>query len=176
MYKVEIEYRLGRADYRDAAQKVRRWIGVAPARRAAQAVLAALGAWLVWIYANSGGAENLVYAVVFLGFALLDAVGFTHRGIEALMYRRTDKYRQNQKVSFSDAGLAYTLQDVKSEIAWTYYAWFTETPRTFVLYRDKLQWSVFPKSAFGAEGLATVAALLREKLPERINPSRPGRH
>ncbi|MDP8162904.1 YcxB family protein [Pasteurella skyensis] len=125
-----------------------------------------LGIYTFYIHLSD---EFIIYAFLFILIGLLDFMGFL--AIEKLIYiirfKMTNKFQHIQKVRFSNAGIYYETNGIKSDIEWRFYNNFLESENTLMLIIGKKQYSVIPKSSFNEEDYIILRDFLVEEFSQR---------
>ncbi|MDP8080285.1 YcxB family protein [Phocoenobacter skyensis] len=125
-----------------------------------------LGIYTFYIHLSD---EFIIYAFLFILIGLFDFMGFL--AIEKLIYiirfKMTNKFKHIQKVRFSNAGIYYETNGIKSDIEWRFYNNFLESENTLMLIIGKKQYSVIPKSSFNEEDYIILRDFLVEEFSQR---------
>lgn len=88
-------------------------------------------------------------------------------------FRDTPKYMREIHVKFTDASIHVESAEGVSDLNWSYYREYLETPESFLLFIAKHTFSVIPKSAFeDAPMQERFRVLLQSRLPSLKKPSR----
>ena len=123
-----------------------------------------------WSAQGYGTISNLIwgflaiaFGIVFLTFIFWLAVFFFICGgillflllIRTFIWRRafrdTKKFHNDIFVEFKDDSIHSENLEGKSDLNWSFYSWYLDTPDHVLLYMTKRSFSVIPKSAFKDE-------------------------
>jgi hypothetical protein len=93
---------------------------------------------------------NIIFAIIFIIIGVLDFLGFIafEKIIILVQFKNNKKLKYLQKIRFSENGLEYETQGVRSTIEWTFYQNYYEGKNVFILIYGKRQYSVIPKNEF----------------------------
>ncbi|MDR3259693.1 MAG: YcxB family protein [Fusobacteriaceae bacterium] len=110
----------------------------------------------------------LVLAIIFIVVGFIDFFRIVDpiKMIVSSRFKKDHKFMQLQKLTFTDDGIEYETNDVKSNIAWNYYRNYYESVNIFMLiYGNKLfEYSIIPKDKFDPETLVNFRKLLDKKI------------
>jgi hypothetical protein len=128
-----------------------------------------LGIGLLFIIKRHG--TNILYLVLAVLFIVIGFIDFFRivdpvKVVVSARFAKDHKSKQLQKLTFTDKGIEYETNDIKSDIGWNYYHNYYESVSIFMLiYGSKLfEYSVIPKDKFDPETLVTFRKLLDEKI------------
>ena len=105
-----------------------------------------------------GGIISVLICVIFLS-------GISTIAFSWLYFKLHISRRGVQKLQISDEKIRYEIKDMNSEIGWSYYKNFLETPETILLLYSKRHYAVVPKKVFQGKDLEHLISLLNKKFP-----------
>ena len=108
---------------------------------------------------------NFILGVIFVIFSLLFILRIFEKGVTYLYFKIYISKMGIQKLFISHDKMRYKREDISSEIEWSYYKGFIETPNTVLLLYGKRYYSVIPKAAFSEGELKKFLLLLQEIFP-----------
>ena len=108
---------------------------------------------------------NFILGVIFVIFSLLFILRIFEKGVTYLYFKIYISKMGIQKLFISHDKMRYEREDISSEIGWSYYKGFIETPNTVLLLYGKRNYSVIPKAAFSEGELEKFISLLQEIFP-----------
>jgi hypothetical protein len=108
---------------------------------------------------------NTILAAVFFAIGILELLGYLDfvKMIMRIRFKNNKKVKHIQKIKFTDQGLEYETEGVKSEIKWNFYTKYHEGENVFILVYGARQYSVIPKHAFNRQ-LEDFKKLLKKKI------------
>ena len=109
---------------------------------------------------------NFLTGIIFLIFGILFMLRILEKAVTYLYFKMYIAKLGCQRLFISDGKIRYERKDINSDIDWSYYKGFMETPNTVLLLYGKRHYSVIPKSSFGDTGLEDFIFLLNKKFPE----------
>ena len=120
--------------------------------------------------------KEVVWTVIGIVFCVLGIITISKplRPVRLMIrsqFLKSNKARSEQKITFSNDGLDYEIENARSRIDWKYYEYFLEAPRTLVLIHEKRQYSVIPKRAFTDGDLSEIVAYLKDRYKDSPSPS-----
>lgn len=84
--------------------------------------------------------------------------------LPVIIYRRTQMFRDQFKVSIHDQGFTLSNDAASREWSWSECAVFMESPHFFHLYFDQRSFLIIPKEAFTADDQASARGLIRNNI------------
>ena len=98
---------------------------------------------------NGFGSTIIFFAIIIIIVGMLDFFGFIDFGriIIMIQFKNNNKLKYLQKIRFTENGLEYETQGIKSNIEWEWYKNYYEGENIFILIYGKRQYSVIPKEA-----------------------------
>jgi|GEM_PF-6672547 hypothetical protein len=167
MNSIEIEYSLSKGDYLEGysfygKKSVRRKINIACSIILIAASLVLILLSLEWSF----DLFNFIIALFFAAAGISELTGIMNIGriMASVHFNGNEKFRELQKIVFSNDGLDYETRGGRSKIEWSYYNKFLESKNTFILIYGKSLYSIIPKRAFNAVQLEDFKKLLAEKI------------
>jgi hypothetical protein len=116
---------------------------------------------LLWPTTNNG---LLVFAFIIGGMAVAVLSAPVRRWLFKQRWEREPLYGEEFKITLDEQGVIFQLGAVKSNLPWSYYESFLESPDGFLLIYGET-FNLFPKRSFANAGrLADFRALLEKKL------------
>jgi hypothetical protein len=111
------------------------------------------------------GIANIIFAIIFIIVGILNILGFIDFGkiIIMIQFKNNNKLKYLQKIRFTENGLEYETQGIKSNIEWSFYNNYYEGKNIFILIYGKNQYSVIPKG-----GLNNKLDVFRKLLNDKI--------
>ena len=106
---------------------------------------------------------NFLLGIIFIVAGIIFFLGFLEKFVTYLHFKIYISKLGLQKLTISRDKINYMTKDIKSEIEWSYYKGFIETPGTVLLLYGKKYYSVIPKNAFSSEELKKFIQLISEK-------------
>ena len=93
---------------------------------------------------------NFIFAIIAIIFGVLNLFGFIdfEKIMIVIQFKKNKKLKYVQKIIFTDNGLEYETQDIKSNINWNIYNRYYEGKNIYILIYGKRQYSVIPKYKF----------------------------
>ena len=108
---------------------------------------------------------DFILGMIFVIFSLLFILRIFEKGVTYLYFKIYISKMGIQKLFISHDKMRYKREDISSEIEWSYYKGFIETPNTVLLLYGKRYYSVIPKAAFSEGELKKFISLLQEIFP-----------
>ena len=108
---------------------------------------------------------DFILGMIFVIFSLLFILRIFEKGVTYLYFKIYISKMGIQKLFISHDKMRYKREDISSEIEWSYYKGFIETPNTVLLLYGKRYYSVIPKAAFSEGELKKFLLLLQEIFP-----------
>ncbi len=111
--------------------------------------------------------ELIIYPIVLIAIGIFDMMGFMDFGkwLYLIRLKMSIKSKSKHKVSFSENGLYFATNNIKSEIAWEFYQSFLESKNTLILIYGHRQFSVIPKSSFKDSDYTILKDFLLQRTP-----------
>ena len=82
-----------------------------------------------------------------------------------IQFESDPKYREQQKITFTNKGLQYSTSKVSSNLEWGFYSALLESDSVILLVYSKYQHSIIPKRSFqSAQDLSDFLLISRKKL------------
>jgi len=106
-----------------------------------------------------------VYGIFFVVIGILFLSGISTKAFSWLYFKLHISKRGVRKLKISDGKIRYEIKDMNSEIGWSYYKNFLETPKTILLLYGKRHYAVVPKKVFQGKDLEYFISLLNQKFP-----------
>ncbi len=87
--------------------------------------------------------EKTTYPIVLIAIGIVDMMGFMDFGkwIYLIRLKMSIKSKSKHKVTFSENGLYFATNNIKSEIEWEFYQSFLESENTLLLIYGHRQFS-----------------------------------
>jgi hypothetical protein len=68
-----------------------------------------------------------------------------------LTFRREPKFRDEYRLTFTSEGIHFRTENIDSNLKWDLYSRVLTTPKSWILYYGKDQFTVIPKRAFASD-------------------------
>jgi hypothetical protein len=93
---------------------------------------------------------NIILGIIIIIIVILNISGFIdfEKIVIMIQFKNNKKLKSIQKLIFTDTGIEYETQDIKSNITWNIYNKYYEGENIFILIYGKRQYSVIPKNKF----------------------------
>ncbi len=105
----------------------------------------------------------LILIMFFIILDVLDLLDIA-KLIYKIRFKQNPKFKNKQKIKFTEEKIFYETNKIKSELEWTFYKKFLESKNTLILIFGKRQYSVIPKSAFREEEVIILKNFIQNKL------------
>jgi TM2 domain-containing membrane protein YozV len=108
---------------------------------------------------------NIIISIVIIIIGIFDLLNFIDFGkiVIAIQFKNNNKLKFIQKIKFTENGLEYETQGIKSNIEWNFYKKYYEGENIFLLIYGNRQYSVIPKQGFN-DKLNNFRKLLESEL------------
>jgi hypothetical protein len=108
---------------------------------------------------------DLIIAFIFIISGLLGFFGIIDSGKIAtvIQFKNNLKFKNIQKIKFTDNDLEYESQGIKSKIDWDFYKKYMESENVILLIYGKKQYSIIPKRSFKKNELDSFKIMLNKK-------------
>jgi hypothetical protein len=113
-----------------------------------------LGIFLILISIIDGfTTSNIIFSILFIIFGIFSFFGIfdLSKIIVKIQFKNNMKLKHLQKVRFTENGIEYETEGIKSNIDWNFYKEYYEGKDIFLLVYGKKQYSVIPKYVFKDE-------------------------
>lgn len=160
MEQVTIRFQYTEEEY---VKAMRKYLLVTDTVKKFDLILAAVGlpSMLVYLFLSSFSVFSiilLVCAVVFAGF-----VGFQYFYVPVMVFRQTPKFKEEYRLTFTEAGVSFETVSVQSELKWDTYKIFWEGEECYYLVQEAQAFTLVPKRAFASEAEKLAFEQLAEK-------------
>ena len=108
---------------------------------------------------------NFILGIILTAGGILLSLGVVEKIVTYIYFKLYVSKIGKQKLFISENKIKYEIKNINSEIEWSYYQDFIETPNTIMLLYRKKYYSVLPKNAFSKEDLKKFIILIHEKFP-----------
>ncbi len=162
MSTISVTYSLSENDFMHAARALWSYEAIGDTGNVIIAIVCATVGPLLLIYGQQLGWLVLAIAVFFLGLT------WARNVIWRRSYRKMEKYTAPITAAFSDTSVAVNSAQGSSDLPWSYFKTYAETPDYFFLTAPKRGLSIIPKSAFATEEtLDQTRAYMAANLPRK---------
>lgn len=148
MEQVAIAFQYTEKEY---VKAVRKYLVVTDIIKKLDLALAIIGVpcAMVYFFLSSFGWFSillLVCAVLFSGF-----IGLQYLYVPVMTFRKTPKFREEYRLTFSADGILFETATIHSELKWEAYTIFWESEEVYYLVQEEHVYTILPKRAFAGD-------------------------